>query len=533
MQRLKTMARGLSSPPVLLTAIWSSVLVVILIGPIRYPSLPSMPTFLLIVAGLALFSGAHCAGVWSFARTLRPWPNLSARPDVLNLAVGTASIAGLVGIALIVLDRTVLSGVSNSGYAALLRCAPSLVDEIEIKRTPLLYLGYLSFSLGFVSLVLFLLRGEDIKGWAAHLAQLSIVSPVGYALVYAGRMPILLMIALIISAVIIRLTWRLPPLPRGHHLLVKAVVLSVLFGVYANGLWSSRQNACADMGSVVRQMQAAKERRANDRQSAESKKEIETPRRQSDAARTDADLQRASPTTEQRLAPVEPPQSGIDASAVSKMIEGVAPRTAPAGLSEIGPFLDNTRLSWQVAPRQYVVSAIEHGYLSPSVFRALLNNYFYLTHGVRTLDVIWQSRAQLSPLWGVYEIGILSPILRIFLPANQLLATMNNELVSAGIYGFFPTAWGAALLDFGAWGAAIYIMLWGFLGGWAYCGSKRSALATPPLMLSFTIASIILSPIQGPLGISNSALVLLSMLIVGGAVDLFPLRGKRRTEVST
>ena len=327
MQQLKTMARGFSSPPVLLTAIWCFVWVIILIGPIHYSSLPSMSTFLLIVAGLALFSGAHCAGVWSFAHPLRPRPSQSARPEVLNLAVGAASIAGLVGIALIALDRTVLSGVSNSGYAALLRCAPSLVGDIEIKRTPLLYLGYLSFSFGFVSLALFLLRGEDIKGWAGYLAQLSIVSPVGYALVYAGRMPILFMIALIISVVIIRLTWRLPPLPRGHHLLVKTVVLSVLFGIYANALWSSRQNACAEMESVVRELQAAKEQRSNNRQSlpgrAEPKEKNETLRRQSDAAaergandaaRADADLRRAPSTTEQKLVPVNPPLPGIDAA---------------------------------------------------------------------------------------------------------------------------------------------------------------------------------------------------------------------------
>ena len=172
------------------------------------------------------------------------------------------------------------------------------------------------------------------------------------------------------------------------------------------------------------------------------------------------------------------------------MIEGAAPRMAPAGLSEIGPFLDIMRLSWQVAPRQYVVSALEDGYLSPSAFRGLLSNYFYIHAAASYSDVIWQSRAQLSPVWGVYEIGVLSPILRIFFPPISFFATMNNELIKTGIYGFFPTAWGAAILDFGAWGAAIYVRCWGFSSRSAYCGSKRSALVTPPLMLTFIIASI-------------------------------------------
>ncbi|MFG3591830.1 hypothetical protein [Bradyrhizobium sp. RDI18] len=532
MRQLNTIARGFLSPPVLLSTVWALILVIILIGPIHYPSLPSMSTFLLIVVGLVLFSCAHCAGAWSFARSLGPGLRQSATPEVLNLTVGAASIAGLVGIALIALDRTVFSGMSNSDRAALLRCAPALVDFIQIKRTPLLYLGYLSFSFGFVSLALFLLRGEDIKGWAVYPAQLSILSPVGYAILYSGRMPILLMLALILSVVVVRLAWRLPPLPRGHHLLVKVMVVSVLFGVYVNAMWSSRQNSCAEMEAVVRELQTAKEQHSDNRQSlpkrAKPIEKIEALRKRSDAA----DEVEAN-NVKETLVPSNSPQLGIDAARVSKMFEDVRPRVASAGAPEVGPFLNNMRQSWKVAPRQYVVSAHEAGYLSSSAFRALLSNHFYLTHGVRTLGVIWQSRAELSPSWGVYEIGILSPISRIFFPANQLLTTMNNELIKADIYGFFPTVWGAALVDFGAWGAAIYIVFWGFCGGWAYCGTTRSTLVTPPLLLTFTIASIVLSPIQGPLGISNSALVLLSMLTIGGIVDTCTLRDKPRTDVST
>jgi hypothetical protein len=51
-------------------------------------------------------------------------------------------------------------------------------------------------------------------------------------------------------------------------------------------------------------------------------------------------------------------------------------------------------------------------------------------------------------------------------------------------------------------------------------------LATPALLLSFIIASVLLSPVQGPLGIANSALVLVSIVIVGLAVDL---GGRERT----
>ena len=127
-------------------------------------------------------------------------PALSKR--MLNCIVIAVSLFGIVGIALVTLDRTMLSGVSNSAYSELLRCAPGLVGGISIERTPLLYAGYAMFSFGFVS-VLFLLKGEEVSGWAAALAQLSIVSPVGYAVLYSGRMPILFVLVLVVVAMLI------------------------------------------------------------------------------------------------------------------------------------------------------------------------------------------------------------------------------------------------------------------------------------------------------------------------------------------
>jgi len=189
--------------------------------------------------------------------------------------------------------------------------------------------------------------------------------------------------------------------------------------------------------------------------------------------------------------------------------------------------LEVLQKSWHVAPRQYVLSALDSGYLSPANARVLLSNYFYLTHGIRILDLIWRSSAQLSPQWGVYEIGVLSPMLRIFFPHNERLTTMSDELRGAEIYGFFPTAWGAAIIDFGVIGAVIYVLLWGWGGGWSCYGTKHSTLAT----LTFTLASVILSPIQGPLGAANSALVLVSMLLLGISIDLWTLRSGNRGDV--
>ena len=186
------------------------------------------------------------------------------------------------------------------------------------------------------------------------------------------------------------------------------------------------------------------------------------------------------------------------------------------------------REAWNVQPRAYVLSAISSGKLSAGAAITFLSTYFYLTHGVRAADITWHAREKLSPHWGLYEVGILSPMLRVFRPDDQRLSGMETQLRDAGIYGFFPTVWAAAYIDFGIVGGVIYILIWGFVGGWSASGARRSALATPSLLQVFVLASIFLSPVQGPLGVANSALVLFSMVITGAAIDLIRMRDDSR-----
>jgi hypothetical protein len=216
----------------------------------------------------------------------------------------------------------------------------------------------------------------------------------------------------------------------------------------------------------------------------------------------------------------------ISAADLSKLIDA-ARASAGSGERQSSPDLSTLlfkREGWHLSPRAYLLSAVESGWLSPGSASNLLNTYFYLTHGVHALDLVWQARAEFSPHWGLYQIGVLSPILRVFFPQNQQIQSMVTELKASKIHSYFPTAWVAAYIDFGAAGAVIYVLIWGFAGGWSSAGARHSALATPAMLLTFVLASILLSPIQGPLGIANSALVLVSMLIVGIAVDLGSLR---------
>ena len=500
MQPFAKLASGLSSPAILLVVVWCELLAAVAIGPIDYPMQPTPAVLALVAAGISLFVAAYFAGAGYFSAWFKRRENLAVpSTSTLNNVVVTTSLVGIAGIGVMMFDRLVLSGVSNGGYTELLRCAPGLVDFIEIKRTPLLYVGYLTFSFGFASLVVFLLKGEEIKGWAAILAQLSILSPVGYAVLYSGRMPILFVIVLIVSTMLVRIAQGRRPLPNGHHLLLKMTAVVLLFVIYSSAMWASRQNFCVQMSGVILKLQ----QRAHE-----------------------LDLEQAGGVTSaapsdipQAAAPQPPSTEKISASDLSKMVAEKAGQQAPVSV-ETRELLTTMEVSWHVRPRAYIVAAVDSGSLPPGAAMSLLSTYFYLTHGIRVIDTVWRGRTQLSPQWGVYEVGILSPIFRVFLPRDQQLADMERQLKSTEIYGFFPTVWAAAFIDFGIIGAIIYIAIWGFMAGWSASGAKRSSFATPPLLLAFILASIFLSPVQGPLGIANSALVLFSIIVTGLAIDL-------------
>lgn len=500
MQRFVQLASGLSSPAILIVLVWGVALALVAVGPIDYPGQPSTAVLAIVGIGLASFLLAYRGGGFLFdAGVARRKETPAPSAAMLNRVVTGTSVVGIAGIGLMALDRIVLSGVNNASYSELLRCAPGLISFIELKRTPILYLGYLTFSFSFVSVILFLLKGEVIRGWAAALAQLSVVSPVGYALLYSGRFPILLAMLLIMSTILIRISQGRRPLPAGHYLLLKVIIALGLFVLYSNWVWASRQNFCIQLMPLIRELEE-KQHQANT-------------------------LSPSAPQTQ-----VE----GISGAELSKQMASVAAvaRAPTSQTTTADSMLASMLEAWNVKPRGYVTSALDAGYLSPRAALIGLSSYFYLTHGVRSIDIGWKARDKFSPQWGVYEVGVLSPILRVFFPQVQQVAVMEAELKSSGLYGFFPTAWLAAFVDFGMIGAIVYVLLWGAIAGWSATGTRRSDLLTPQLLLIFMITSILLSPVQGPLGVANAALVLGSLFVVGLVVDGWPRFAKRADPVA-
>jgi len=491
-------ARAIASPVTFLVVIWLAVLVLAAVGPIQYPGQPSVSTIAVIAVGISLFVIGHAAGgklaEVSIGRILQ---DSSPSPARLNGVVAGSAVLGILGIAFIAIDRNIFGVSGSADYAAFLRCAPEFVDFIDIRRTPLIYLGYLIFSFGFVALTLFLLRAEQIHGWPAYLAQLSIMVPVGYALIYSGRMPVFLALTWLVGVGLVRRYEGRPILPRGRFLLLKLLIFSVVFVAYSNAMWPRRQVFCAQMESVVREL----------RQDLSVKLE---------AAREAG----RSPTAVEKIAP----------DSLSQMIDVARQTPVPDRKSEeefhSHYLVAVMKEAWGVAPRQYLLDVVKAGIVSPRFAIVLMSNYFYLTHSVMIVDRIWQGREHLMPVWGLYEIGVLSPFIRVFFPQSEILQTMNSQLREAQIYGFFPSAWGAAYVDFGAIGGSLYIVVWGLMAGWAFYACRRTEWVTPPLVLSFVLATVLLSPLEGPLGTANSALVLVSLILVGLLIDWPGIRRK-------
>ncbi|MBI3433828.1 MAG: hypothetical protein HY056_01925 [Proteobacteria bacterium] len=511
-------ARVAAAPEALLVTLWLGILVMLAIGPIAYPGQPSVAALLVIAAGIVMFV-IGCAAGRTTARMLQPRTAQlpAATPRLLNAVVAATAILGILGIALIAIDREFLSGIDNRDYATLLRCAPEFVEYVKIRRTPLIYIGYLTFSFGFASLALFLLRAETVRPWPAYLAQFAIVSPIVYALIYSGRMPILLMITLLATVGLVRRCQGLPLLPRGHHLGLKALIVVVAFAIYASATWASRRDFCTQTEALVhelRQKLAAPHAAARPA-GARSESIAPEPRKNISAKSLTDMIEKAQ---DAQLAP----SAGKD----QKLHSG-----GNAGWQQLIAIM---RQAWGVQPRHYVLTAVERGIVAPQVAVILMNNYFYLTHSVMIVDRIWLAREHLTPVWGVYQISALSPLIRIYFPESKVLLDMRLQMRKANIDGFFPSAWGAAFVDFGAVGGSVYILIWGLMGGWAYGACRGTHLATPALLLAFVLAMVMLSPVVGPLGSANSALVLISMLIVGLYLDLVSaFRNTKAVEAST
>lgn len=426
-------ARAFGAPPILMILTWVAFVALHRYGPIDYFRQPTATTWGLIAAGIVLFS---VSSLLSPALPLRRAPEVSQ--VTIDRVIILFGVTGLVGILALIVDKVFFSGLDYSQGLTAIRFTRDIqvAVGIEINRTILLYIGYLTFSTAYIATILYLLSAEHAGRWASVVGKTSIASPVAYALLYGGRAPILLLCVLILAASMVRAMSGRTFLTRGVRLGV--VALFAAFLAYVNATWQDRREYS----------------RSSDYQS----------------------------------------------------------------------FLDVAAQSWQLQPAPWLDTAVRRGDIDADTAMNSVSILLYITHSAGALDKIVEHNQSFSPFFGVFQVGVLSPLLRVFFPKSDHLARMHQQLGDTELFGWFVSAWGALFLDFGLWGAIGSIAVWGLLAGRAYHSYAQHRDIRSGLLLTFWASSIIVSPLNSPIGMANSVLILGALLV---ALPL--LRGHSRS----
>jgi oligosaccharide repeat unit polymerase len=422
--QVNALYRVLGTPPVFMVLVWLLDSAIYAASPIEYFRVPTAMTWGVIAGGIGLYSLSSMLII-----AVPPRPVRNADRITIDRVILFTGLIGLGGILFLTVDKVFLSGLDYSqGLTAIKYLRDEQVSQgIEINRSPLLYIGYVTFSAAYVATALFLLKAESVGRWAAIVGQVSVLSPVIYALLYGGRAPILLLCTLIAGTGLVRGMAGLPPLAHARGLRIKSLVLLAAFLAYVNFTWQDRREF--------------------------------------------------------------------------------------SRFGDYENFLSVAEQAWDLQPSPWLDGAVRHGEIDPDLAMDSVSTLLYITHSVGALDKIVEHQQIFSPFLGAFQIGVISPFLRVFFPESDLLERMHLQLVDSDLFGWFVTAWGALYLDFGLWGAVAAVVLWGGLTGHAYRGFARNRDDGSALLLTFWLSSIMVSPWNSPIGMANSVLILAALVV--------------------
>jgi hypothetical protein len=238
-------AAVIGTPAGLLLTVWSLAVVLFALGPVQYNEQPGLGTWLFVGGCLLLFClGAWLAAAGRFRRHHLALPLQQSDPGRLATIVRVTAIVGLFGALCIAIDKLILSGLDFSqGVTALRFSRAQAVDAAtasSLPRSPLLYLGYLTFSFSVASYLLSVLKGEALRRSTTLLAFASLAAPFSYSYIYGGRSPVFLVVSMAFGAMAVRLLSGRSLLPRGKMAPSLFVAFLALTFVYSNWIQSER-----------------------------------------------------------------------------------------------------------------------------------------------------------------------------------------------------------------------------------------------------------------------------------------------------
>ncbi|MBR1249475.1 oligosaccharide repeat unit polymerase [Bradyrhizobium sp. AUGA SZCCT0169] len=229
----------LTHPAGLMCAVWAAAITLFYVSPISYVHSPGIVAWTIILGGIALF----CSGALVGGRRKSLNASATQDPSLDNLVVVCAAL-GFIGIAAMTFDKLYLSDIdwSQGLSAARDKRANEVMENIGIRRSWLLYFGYLTFSFSCVAITIFMLAGERLRTFASICGQASVLPMTIYAVLYGGRMPILLVILLFVGASITRVARGRTLVPADRWLWWKFAFVAVAFLAYTNQVWQTRRD---------------------------------------------------------------------------------------------------------------------------------------------------------------------------------------------------------------------------------------------------------------------------------------------------
>ncbi|MBR1090090.1 hypothetical protein JQ621_21715 [Bradyrhizobium manausense] len=414
-------------PDIFMGIVWAIFIAIYFAIPIQYVHAPGLVAWQLMASGILAFC-------WGSIVVSLPPPQLGHAADdskYLDGIIATCAVAGIAGALLIALDKVFLSGQEWSvGITALRdRRFVDVMEGVAIKRSWLLYAGYLTVPFSCASFCLFLLGGEKVGRFAGWLGQASVSAMVIYAILYWSPVPIVLVVVLAISCTFVRILLGRSVLPGGWYLWPNILAVVAGFLIYNNAILASRRQV--------------------------------------------------------------------------------------GNIHNYDDFLRVAWEKWNLRPSMWLDDAARSGSFAAETVMNFISYAFYLTHSPTTVQRFVEHEQQLSAYYGLYQIGILSPLFDVFAPQLRLPETMREQLAAAGLNGWFPNAWCAWLLDGGDFlGLILVVVFWGALSGAAYRAVVKSKSLAGQLMLAFAYTAILLSPFNGPFGMANSVLIFCSFAAV-------------------
>jgi oligosaccharide repeat unit polymerase len=230
------------TPARLMTLTWVLFSAMYFLGPLTYDYPPTVYAWGFIGACLfAFFLGSRADAAMAGRAATRHSNTMG--PQVSNqridLVATVCAVAGLIGVLSIATDKLFLSGLDYSeGITALRyeRSNQALWGETGPARSPLVYLGYMTFAFSIVAYLLYRLKPEALSRRSVWLAHLGMASPVLMALLYGGRMPIIIFVVIVLGAIILNIfkgrRRHLQKRSAGRSILIVFVLLAVWYNGY-------------------------------------------------------------------------------------------------------------------------------------------------------------------------------------------------------------------------------------------------------------------------------------------------------------